>query len=473
VDPGAILAAALLGLLIAYLAKRYGERGRRPATPPPKAPPAKDAPAATASPFVTFQGDGSIVVHTGGGAELRIGAAMPEPDGGEPRRDALVIARDVAKLASPSTSLPRLVDAAWLLARHGASVKVNAERRPIVALVATLAEADGDGVRRALRELGDDVRGWSTAGALVGSAMPELVFEEALRAGVTPGWQVVRAIARTAPERLREPLASIARPDLLLARYADAVIAAAEAKREDAVLLEGWRALGEARASDAAKLLEWRDAEVERLAHVDLEAACALWRLARDEWATPELSTVPLLTVLAKHDPERARAWLADERERSPEPFDWLPFADGCAHGGLDVADALAAARERIHASAYRPAAVFGTLVRMHLRAERLDALEEVLRAGGAHRWQTALYAHEGVRELARKGSSALPRALDLVLACYEPGPVAARDASAGFVAGHAMMRPPELALPAVHPSELVVLASALTEAAPEHYLAR
>jgi hypothetical protein len=465
-DLAPILVATALGVVLAVVVVRAARRRDEPhPTAERNSPPSGGG----VRPLVTFGGDGSMTIRSGGAA-LRLGEAMPDSDAAEPRRDAVEVARDLVGVGLRA-SLEVLVDAVTVLVRRGARVPVASDRssQQVVELVERLLPLSGASeVRAVIAAIADDPNRWLAVHALAGSALPELVIDEARRAGAPLGWQSVRALARLAPERLREPLASVSGVDLRLVYHGEAVIAAAGAGREDVTLLDAWHALEAEVASDERTLLEWRDTEVERLVHVDLERAIELWRLARDEWASPERSLVPLIHALASRDPDRARTWLAEAMDESPEPYDWLPIAEGCAQAGLDVADVLTTAADRIHARAYRPAAVFGTLLRVHLQRGDLDALERLLRRAGPHRWQTSLYAAHVVRQLATAASPALEPALELLLARYEPGPVAARDASAGLAVGHVMMRPAEYALSEVHPCELVVLRAAMTEPTPE-----
>jgi len=463
-----MVAAAVIGGALAFAVIRAVNRSG-PRLAKGKPPDSLESPSPAGQPLVTFRGDGAVIVHTGGGQTVRLNHAEPEPDAREPRRDPIAVAQDLVR--EGAVALPGFADAVALLTRRGVDrpAPPDARSRAIAALTERLLRAEDPAhIREVLRELDGDGDRWLIAYALVGTRAAEIVFEGALRAGAPLGWQPVRALAMTAPEHLREPLAALTNIDDRIALIGRSIVDAAKAGREDAVLLDRWRALGAELEGDDDRLLEHREHEIERLAHVDADAACALWAQAREEWGTPDAATPALLRALAAQDPDRARAWLKEQMEVSPEPFDWLPAVAGCRAGGLDVSAELALAADRIHPSAYRPASVFGTLVDVHLRAGDLAALEHVLRRGGAHRWQTALYASDAVRDLARGGPADLAPALELLLAKYEPGAVASRDASAGLAAGHVMMRPPEHALRTVHPSELLVLHAAMSEPTPE-----
>jgi hypothetical protein len=177
------------------------------------------------------------------------------------------------------------------------------------------------------------------------------------------------------------------------------------------------------------------------------------------------------VAILAKNDPTAAREWMSLEIEKSHEPFDWLPFVSGLADASQDVSEQIELARERLHGSAYRPASVFGTLISFHLKTEDPHGLKKTLQKGGAHGWQTALYGMCGIRRLAQRKSPVLEDCLAALLESYLPGPVASRDVSAGLAAGHVMFRPAELSLQTVHPLELLVLQSALSETEPRWYI--
>jgi len=93
--------------------------------------------------------------------------------------------------------------------------------------------------------------------------------------------------------------------------------------------------------------------------------------------------------------------------------------------------------------------------------------VRRVIAKGGPHAWQTARCALDAVRALARRKSDAISDCIEACLERVPPGVVAARDASAGLVAGHAMFRPPWLVFRTVHPLEVLVLQSALDRETP------
>jgi len=112
------------------------------------------------------------------------------------------------------------------------------------------------------------------------------------------------------------------------------------------------------------------------------------------------------------------------------EPFDALPYILGLDDGGLAMDDAFARCREGISPVAYRPAAVFGMLVEHYLARGDAEGLRATVEAGGAHAWQTTLYAHYPLGELARRDEQAARACLAACMTPVDPGALASRDAS-------------------------------------------
>ncbi len=166
--------------VVALLMRPPGnDEPERPRRPTPSLNP-EPAPAPEPEPVVlmSWDADGSTTIGSGPDA-IRMNAAHPDVDTGDPRRDPIKVALDIATRQVEEATVERFTDAITVLVRAGVECpSAPKSARATAALVEALTDADEETTRETLRGVPEGA--WDAVFALSAERFPEVVFEAAL-----------------------------------------------------------------------------------------------------------------------------------------------------------------------------------------------------------------------------------------------------------------------------------------------------